>query len=686
VLQVAFAFQNPAPLSRCSKCTCLSAKADGADGQNSNKGSTFGNSNSVCRVVASSDGKLPSLRSALPPMFDEPPYLLDKLDLIYHALSHEETRKLEYLDKKETSDPDEEKRLISVLRTSLEDAGFQRLMQRDLDLCEALNAGYLLRLSIQPDVSDLDPSLAAEMHPELLTKNGTRTSDLLVDGRVLVYRRGYSSEKTKGRLLLPKLDYLQASLVQESAFKLTQQLGKVERAIAKQVARTIRSIRVRTKATLEFVAGMLRPKSLALFARNKWGWRKLTVTELKHEIRKTNEKENKLFKFGRYGGSKVRFGGAPNIMNALSPFLICLTEGQDDENEPNGSHIVDNATHDIYQNLNRGAYTCQYDAEHPDQHHKGPKPSTLLERVNIGNVVDVFSSIGRRRMLRNFLSKVELVEPTYEEVVVIWRPLGKKPKAEIQERIPKAVYDMAEIFDVEHKLPNKSTSKTKQRPQPLEIRAFTGVPMANLPAVFPKTRLIFRPADAFLFDFISVLTFVLVLSSQRFDNPKLDLFAFISVSLWLFRTVIRYSNKLARYDLLVKTFLTSKIAHRDGGAVKYVSNEAASQRATRAALLHSWLSKGSVRSFSREQLIEEAFIGVNEMLANDQYVDIDVRAGLKDLQALGLITFSTDGSHLMEVADDNSAVDILKSTWSSVFDGKPVGMASLRNQTFVQQM
>ena len=246
----------------------------------------------------------------------------------------------------------------------------------------------------------------------------------------------------------------------------------------------------------------------------------------------------------------------------------------------------------------------------------------------------------------------------------------------------KAVYNMAEIFDMEHKLPEKPDPDQKPRPTPLEIRAFNGVPMANLPGVFPKTRLVFRPADALLFDTISVLTLVLVLGSQSFDNPKLDLVAIISVSLWLFRTVIRYSNKLARYDLLVKNFLTSKIAHRGSGAVKYISNEAASQRATRAALLHSWLTRRSNRSTrTRDQLIEEAFVGVNEMLENDQFVDIDVAAGLKDLEALDLISFSEDGSRLLQVADEGSTVDILKSTWSNVFDGELVGMASQRNQT-----
>lgn len=676
------ALHLPVPRHRFATVKFLTTRVDGAK-TTSDDNVSF--ENSVCRIVASSDGKLPSSKSILPGEGDVPPYIGDKLDMIYHALSHEETRKLEYLETEGASNMEEEKRLLLVLRKSLEDAGFQRLTQRDLDLCDALNAGYLLRLSIQPDVSDLDSLTAAEMYPELVAKNGT-AAELLFDGRVLVYRRGYSSEKTKGRLLLPKLDYLQASLVQESAFKVTLQLGKVERAISQFAARVARRFRLWAKRRLESAADMLRPRSLGEYARRTLGWRQPTFIELKEEIRRTEKKENAVFKLGRYGGSKIRFVGAPNIINALSPFLICMTPGNEEKDKmvPNAGKVEENATHEIYTSLNKGDYTCQYDSEHPDRYHKGPMPTTLLKRISIGNVVDVFSAIGRRRMLRNFLSIVELVEPTYEEVVVIWRPLHKKRKPEMKERIPAVVYDMAEIFDMEHKLPDKFSRMRQPKRQALQIRAFNGVPMANLPAVFPKTRLIFRPADAFLFDFISVLTLILVLGSQRFDNPKLDLVAIISVSLWLFRTVVRYSNKLARYDLLVKKFLTSKIAHRNSGAVKYVSNEAASQRATRAVLLYSWLAKRPNHTITLDQLEEEAFAGVNELLGSDQYVDVDVHAGLKDLEALNLVSLPDDGSTLIQVVGERSTVDILESIWSGIFDGKPKVVKKLRNQTVAQ--
>jgi len=62
-----------------------------------------------------------------------------------------------------------------------------------------------------------------------------------------------------------------------------------------------------------------------------------------------------------------------------------------------------------------------------------------------------------------------------------------------------------------------------------------------------------------------------------------------SVSLWIVRTFVKYSNKQARYDLLVNKFLTSRMEHRNQITFEYVSNEAAELRGMRASLLHEWL-------------------------------------------------------------------------------------------------
>jgi hypothetical protein len=101
-------------------------------------------------------------------------------------------------------------------------------------------------------------------------------------------------------------------------------------------------------------------------------------------------------------------------------------------------------------------------------------------------------------------------------------------------------------------------------------------------------------------------------------------------------------------------------------------------------LLYSWLAKRPNHTITLDQLEEEAFAGVNELLGSDQYVDVDVHAGLKDLEALNLVSLPDDGSTLIQVVGERSTVDILESIWSGIFDGKPKVVKKLRNQTVAQ--
>lgn len=249
---------------------------------------------------------------------------------------------------------------------------------------------------------------------------------------------------------------------------------------------------------------------------------------------------------------------------------------------------------------------------------------------------------------------------------------------------PKFVTDLADIFDIDgFEQPPKR--KKRATTGSLEIRNFQEVPMSNIQAVLPKTKLVFRPADALLFDTISLITFALVAGSIRLDSPRLDLLAVISVSLWIFRTAIRYSNKLARYDLLVKNFLTSKISHRNDGALKYLISEAGLQRAIRASLVHSWISdicmpsertessaKMDTSSSENRTLINLSKIqkscidDINNMLETDMEVHIDVDRALKDLEDLRLVRFNADGEELAEVMGTTNSTDTVKEAWGKL--------------------
>ena len=754
----------------------------------------------VCRVIARSDKKLPSivddgdditLKGTKPHLLKNYKYskILHQIDDIYHVKAHQQTRKLtkQYYQESKSStensvqDADDtftlhsnaifqsdsnnyddvqslnkKSEIASTVRQSLEDAGYELLSRRDLDLCEALNAGYLLRLSIVPDTSTLDPSIVYDMYPEKCDPNTRQllpefqsNDEFLFDQRVLVYWRGYSKEVTRGRLLLPKLDYLQASIVQRLFGKVRSLLGRFERNVF------ISSLSIYRQATACFLYYMrsateLIPneriaKRIRKMIRSPYfysaykalkGQRIPSVNKMKNETLG----ENSVFTLSRYGGTKTKFVGSPNPRDALNPFIICeesidskgnivcnenfeecFTNSIEDDDEINavpayGLSRVQRVNQRMYESLNQNEIRCPYDknaAPASSSSHTSiaqrDQPMQLLERVSISNLVDVFTKEGRRNLLKTVFSKSELVEPTYEEVVVIWRPLTIEPK-ETKPKMPKFVppkilYEIADMFDIHDVLPplsplpvaTKETVASIKAPKsstpvpPIEIRTFEGVPMANLPAVLPKTKLVFRPADAFVFDLISVLSFAAIIGSLRFDNPKLDLIAIVSVGLWVIRTVLRYSNKLARYDLLVKTFLTSKITHRNVGALRYILNEAGLQRAKRATLVHMWLNDTYMKKNSttvrrsglfggnlllRSQLIQNGQNDLHRMMNTMKRTPVDIDAAIHDLEKLQLVRRLDSTGQLLDVvpttpqfhSDDETFVSqTLQRTWLSLF-------------------
>eukprot|EP00550_Attheya_septentrionalis_P011402 CAMPEP_0198305454 /NCGR_PEP_ID=MMETSP1449-20131203/57916_1 /TAXON_ID=420275 /ORGANISM="Attheya septentrionalis, Strain CCMP2084" /LENGTH=777 /DNA_ID=CAMNT_0044007987 /DNA_START=137 /DNA_END=2470 /DNA_ORIENTATION=+ len=665
--------------------------------------------NTMCRVVASSDSKIPdeAADSILGTMGKER-LLQHNINAIYQARLPTELEQLQRHALKPLNGTNE--LALPLLKQSLEDAGFELLNRRDLDLCEALNVGYLLRLSIVPDIAKLDPSTGLQY----CHKSTSFQSDLMFDGRVLVFRRGYATEITRGRLLLPKLDYLQASLVQRSAGLITNRIGRIERNVVSNVSGKVRAFRKFLRSNvLIFVDEFVPSTRVAKYLRSRWGLEKCSEDDWEcQDTLNEKKKTQQIFKLNRYGGKSLPQSiETSDPTDALNPFLICnvktstsgiqraLDRMRRKINFKNSDLSMDQ---DIDYSINQGSVGCLYDMEQHENAQivngkNGIDTSALenpqmelLQRVSVSNLVDFFSKGGRRRLFNSFTSESELVEPTYEEVIVVWRQLPKKKKIKPRYVLPEFVYDIAEIFEVEDRLPNRTEveqEETEPEEMPLQIRAFVDVPMANLAAVLPKTKLVFRPADALVFDLVSVFSLGAVAGSLRFDSANLDFIAVVSVSLWLIRYVLRYSNKLARYELLVNRFLTSKISHRGGDALKYVRSEAACQRATRAAIMHTWLLTrqkelsqrfgGNIgpTSWTRQQLIDEGRVGINRLLQRNEgdnvestMLDIDTNAALGDLEDLGLVSFNKYTETLTGLADEEVATQKLRIKWNQIFD------------------
>lgn len=116
-------------------------------------------------IAAGRDRKLPDWSSCSVHVRQETEVLTTKLLALYHAMAHKTTsHTLQEFWNSYNSDRGmnntykqqqqqrkyyycNEEDLARSLKESLKDAGFVLLTQRDWDLCEALNAGYLLRLT-----------------------------------------------------------------------------------------------------------------------------------------------------------------------------------------------------------------------------------------------------------------------------------------------------------------------------------------------------------------------------------------------------------------------------------------------------------------------------------------------------------------------------------------------------------
>jgi hypothetical protein len=276
---------------------------------------------------------------------------------------------------------------------------------------------------------------------------------------------------------------------------------------------------------------------------------------------------------------------------------------------------------------------------------------------------------------------------------VIWRPLSRKTA--LRAKMAMKIKKFAELFDLEDSLPSLPFtqqqeaavpgSSVRDKKLPIEIRIFKGVQMSNLPAVFPQTKLIFRPADAFVNDLITVLTFAAVLASLKFESTKYDVIALVSFFTWLTRTFFRYRNTIARYDLLVKKFVTSKLTFRGSGALKYVVTQAGQQCAIRAGLFYYWILNHLASSSSQtngaesmaipldgQNMISESDMllyaneGINEMLG--ETVDIDVVTAIHDLEDMKIIKRSSHDNDYFVVHSSSTALASLRERWIELFD------------------
>ena len=188
--------------------------------------------------------------------------------------------------------------------------------------------------------------------------------------------------------------------------------------------------------------------------------------------------------------------------------------------------------------------------------------------------------------------------------------------------------------------------------------------MANIDALLPRTRLVFRPADALRLDLVTTISLLSALATVKFTSYSAFRVTIVAVLLALLRSLFGYGNALARYQLLQNSFQLNTLSAAGVDAVgRYVHREAATQRARAAEMLLMWLR---TRPDDRapptvDQLLTERY----EMLRADGdnappppggHATVDVRAAAAELLRLGLAREGREGRLVPVGSDEQAAV------------------------------
>ncbi|GMH57565.1 hypothetical protein TL16_g02417 [Triparma laevis f. inornata] len=206
-------------------------------------------------------------------------------------------------------------------------------------------------------------------------------------------------------------------------------------------------------------------------------------------------------------------------------------------------------------------------------------PTITANRTTLRSIYSTDSWGGfKLRLLKNLFTKTKLVEPTYEEVVVLWCPSPKKPsKRSFFRRKPSV----------------KKLLRKPKTPTPLpspQIRIFQNVPLTSLPSTLPSYTLRYKTSDSFRLDIISLLTFfplLLKLTSLKYKKTL----AILTV-IWFIRSFLRYNNIRRVYRLALTQFLERTTLFTDEKSFKYLTEVHDEIRAVYSGIVADWLMKG----------------------------------------------------------------------------------------------
>ncbi|XP_042435630.1 uncharacterized protein LOC122021573 isoform X2 [Zingiber officinale] len=477
----------------------------------------------------------------------------------------------------------------------LRDAQFEELSIEDLLLADALNTDYLLRLPIFVDWKKT------------------------FDSNAIIFKRGYTTERQQGLLIVEKLDYLQSKLLDSIFSSLSKPMKKIGRWIneALKDSHEAQSVQI----WMEKVKSWLR-ENYALESTLSFG-------------ESTSRDQAKI--------DQIEDSGLPVWLAAQK--AVSLYEGLLSPIGPRG-RLIRRLLAWIGVISSPPEVSIEFENEvYPDIYLR----PNFLPRITLSNLWEpaTWESCGYNswKVLKTaayiLFSKSTLQEPAFQELVLLYADKGSRNENE----------DLAEI-------------------NPVQLKIYEKIPIPDLSVIFPHKKLSFRILDTVRLDVASLVGLLAYFINYKFENiassPSavfLDVIAITALIIYITRVVLGYKQTTDRYQLLVNRTLYEKTLASGFGSVHFLLDASEQQQFKEAILVYSILLHPETYQVSCRKKIRESC----EKFIYDRFrekIEMPIDKAVETLTRLGLLSeILVEGKIILTVLPSSDAFETLRDRW-----------------------
>ncbi|KAL9228773.1 hypothetical protein vseg_004317 [Gypsophila vaccaria] len=479
----------------------------------------------------------------------------------------------------------------------LQDAQFEELSARDLMLTSALNTDYLLTLPIYVDWKRASESNA------------------------IIFRRGYSTEKEKGLLIVEKLDYLQS---------------KVLRAIFGLVSKPLVKVGVWIKEVIQSVSQNedMSPliKRIQLWLQETSVYQQTSTSEMQTSdnlLKPDEDLDNELpiwlaaqKAVSRYEGFLSSIGPRRRLIRKFLAWIGIL---------PSIPEIP---------------VALDSESSLVSEPHKRP---VFLSRISLNDIwrpaTSQYCDNNVWRMLKVgfsiIFSQSILQEPAFEELILLYT----------DEPGDKRDTDRSEIPS-------------------LQLKIYEKIPVPDLPVIFPHKKLSFRIIDTVRLDIASIAGLLAFGINYRFENVAsspsavmLDVIAVTALIVFVIRVGLGYKQTWDRYELLVNRTLYEKTLASGFGSVHFLLDASEQQQYKECILAYAILLRAENNEIhTRKTLGEGCEIFLYKTFSEKVQMPVDKAVDM--LIKFGLVQEITmSGESVLQTVPCSTAYDALRERW-----------------------